>query len=480
MPEHDLSLWEIPITGKKPSSLQIEEFMIEVIKSRAVLPGEIIPSHRAIAQLNKVNCNTALRVYTKLIAIGWLAHKRGSKATVAKHLPTDQISDKAGPNLTQLPIPLLKYIPFNNCATETTTQFVEIGLPLIEKTVLPKKLARKFSSDLNTGVVLGIWGPDKLTKYVFAYILIRGFKIVPENLRLVRGRAECLNAIFSSISSESGVIINTAPLDTIVCHSLRHCNNEILNIETTYINILKRIELILSKTVIRAIYVRPNSSYPFCEKMDEATRLRLIAMAMENGFYIIEEDDDHEFWWGKSPLKPMAQNEHNGHVIHCCAISRTTAYMQHLRAVIAPIPFISHLSLLTEIDKGYRDPYEEKNIRNLLNTNEIIPLSRQIRLIKLKHLRALDEILRHQLGKRITYELPEYGTALWISFPENEDLVQIIEILKNEGHILKSTNYRRRSTDPINMMRLDFSQLSEVECRKVAIKLRLMLSKQKR
>jgi GntR family transcriptional regulator/MocR family aminotransferase len=477
MPQHDLSLWTIPSTAKRPTSLQIEEFMISLIKSRAVKPYESIPSHRILAKLNRVNRNTTLRAYTKLISTGWLAHQHGGRARVADHFPgelntafnTSLIVEKA-------PIPLSSVSLQLKISASSYIDFIEIGRPLLERAAVTKKSPRNTSVLTSDNHSSDGERAGKLSNQIWSQLLIRGFQVRKENLTFVRGRAECLSGIFKAISSGSGVIVNTAPADLILYHAISQCANEAVNIQTSFTDIVKRLEIILSKTKIRAVYIRPSSSYPFCESMDEATRQKLVEMATTNGFYIVEEDDDHELWWGKSPSSPLVQSEHKGHVIYCCALSRISPYMQHLRIIIATSQFISHMES-AKLVQGYHDPSEEKNIFRLLAVNELIPQSRQIRLVKQKHLRMLDEILRLQLGKQVTYELPEAGTALWINFPKKLDLVAAIESINNEGHPLKYTVYNRHPAHSVHSMRLDFSTFSEAECRKMAIKFRSILTR---
>ncbi|RYG54915.1 MAG: hypothetical protein EOO01_00015 [Chitinophagaceae bacterium] len=472
MRQHDLSLWTIPSSGKKPTSLQIEEFMITVIKSRAVKPRECIPSHRTLAKINNVNRNTSLRAYTKLIAAGWLAHNHGGRATVADPLPAQAgaITKKAIPD--KMPIPIVDSCTNNE---SRSMEFVEIGLSLLE-TLAPRKQRMKNDGLNNEKPKLLNSRPKPLKEYVFSQLLTRGFRIQMQNTCLIRGRAESLSGIFKALSAEGCTFINTAPADNSVTNLLDQCRISTLPLEINPENFLRQLQAILQKTAIRAIYIRPCSSYPTCQELDEASAIRLIELAKEYGFYIIEEDDDHELWWGRSPVKPLSQYDHNGHVIYCAALSRTSPYMQHLKTVIAPAQFISKLEEMAEIHAGFRDPEVEKSIIEMITVNNLIAVSRSVRLLKQKHLQILDEILRLQLGKYITYELPQSGTALWISFAKNIDLVPIIETMKTEGFPLRSSHYRNKLTNAISHMRLDFSRFSESQCRKAAIRLRALLS----
>lgn len=242
---------------------------------------------------------------------------------------------------------------------------------------------------------------------------------------------------------------------------------------------LMKIEQLLEKTNIGIMYIRPKASYPTCKSLDEATCLKLIELAKKYQFYIVEEDDDHEFWWGKHPSKPLVCYDHDGFVIHCSSLSRTSPYMQHLRTVIAPGQLIGTLNTLPDLRYGYQDYIEEKNINQLLNDNGLISVSRQARLSKQKDFKKLHQILQLQLGAYITYEMPENGTAIWISFPKHLDLKRIFEQLKDEGFRLKSIINQKRQNATIQNMRLDISNFDEEECRRTAIRLRSLIKSHK-
>ena len=56
-----------------------------------LLPGQRLPSVRALAGELAVNQNTILRVYERLTAEGLLERRHGDGTFVADHVPTDQM-----------------------------------------------------------------------------------------------------------------------------------------------------------------------------------------------------------------------------------------------------------------------------------------------------------------------------------------------------------------------------------------------------
>lgn len=483
MRQYDLSLWIVPITGKKPNSLQIEEFIIDSIKNLVVQSHESIPSHRTLARLNKVNRNTALRAYTKLIATGWLTHSRGGKAFVADPLPNDTYKIKR----LSMPELLPDNIVFDHRGLDSKTErrpgFISVGQPLIDKVYQPTKILAKYvreGSRSNLVVRSGV-APEtnrqSLGSAILQHLNLRKFNIRIDHLMVIRDRAECLRCLFKAICSTKDVMVNTAPSDMLIDVVMQECGAKMISLDLAAADFLLQLEALMEKISIRAIYMRPNCSYPECKSLDEASCLKLIELAKKYHCYIIEEDDDHEFWWGQFPFKPLAQYDHGGFVIHCAALSRVTPYMQNLRMVVAPVQLIDALKNIPNSSYGYRDYAQERAITRLLLNSELLSFSRQARLAKQRDLKNLHHILQLQLGEYVCYDPPQCGTGLWICFPTKVNLVTFFEILKNEGYNFRYSQNRKESVQTIRHIRLDFGKFNEHECKKVAIRLRSLLKK---
>lgn len=297
------------------------------------------------------------------------------------------------------------------------------------------------------------------------------------HLALVRGRGECLRCAFGAVCGKGTLIVNTAPADRTVCLTLEQCSLRSVNLKMSTDRFLAQLEQLLEKTKVSAVYIRPKGSYPCCHSLDEASATKLIELAKAHRFYIIEEDEEHEFWRGRAPLRPLVQLRHEGHVLYCCALSRTSPYMQHLRVVIAPAQLIAVLKSLPQIQQGYRDPFQEKKILQLLRTNGLATVSRQLRLAKKKDLTALKEILQLQLGKYISYEMPESGTAIWIQFPKKINLSGMLQTLLAEGHRFQYTFDGKKPAANIQQLRIDFSNFDRKEAKRTAARLRELIAK---
>lgn len=86
----------VETTSGVPITKQIAEQIRMRCASRALVPGDRLPSVRQLAQELAVNQNTILRVYERLTAEGLLERRHGDGTYVADRLPSGQLKAQRG------------------------------------------------------------------------------------------------------------------------------------------------------------------------------------------------------------------------------------------------------------------------------------------------------------------------------------------------------------------------------------------------
>lgn len=184
----------------------------------------------------------------------------------------------------------------------------------------------------------------------------------------------------------------------------------------------------------------------------------MIELAKKYNFVIMEEEDDHEFWWGKYPFRPIAQYAYDGRVIYCAAMSRASRYLQHLRTVIAASSFIRGITSISNAGFSYRDIEKERVITALLESVNLPMLVRKLRISKRRDLMSLTDILQLQLGKYASFEMPLCGTAIWLSFTTKMDLLKVLDAVNTDDQQIRYIAYCNGSNQQIRHLQLNFSR----------------------
>jgi len=480
MDEIDLTQWIIKDFRKNNYSVQIEEFILNKIKSHAVHPGEQIPSIRVLAKLNGVNKNTVHGVYTKLISKGWLSNSPGRSTTISLNSPkifnaiqrietnslhTLQIQPDLGRIKQLWPAPI--------------QDFVSIG-PLILNEVcsadsLLSKYAKRYREkrlEVTQAQNITEDNSNVLQNSVLEHIKItRGLNIENKNLHIIKGRIECIKSIFHLLFTSEDLVINTSPGDYVINWVIKEGRIKTIKIDPTESSFVKNLTTILQKNNVKAVYIRPGCTYPKGISLDIETCQQLIALAKKYHFIIIEEDDDHEFWYGQNPFKPLIDYDNEGHIIHLAALSRLTPNMQNQRTVIAPDLVIQSLKSLPALIYEGRDITEEMAISEAIKSGELAALIRKARKFKRRDLINMEGIFHDHLSEFMKFRTPETGLSIWLEFTNKVNLKTILTMLKRSGIQVPYFPEQQRHAQEIFNMRLSFSLYHEQECLEAATKL---------
>ncbi|MES5537198.1 PLP-dependent aminotransferase family protein, partial [Acinetobacter baumannii] len=99
--------------------------------------------------------------------------------------------------------------------------------------------------------------------------------------------------------------------------------------------VIEDLERILKEHSVAAIYTTPHHQYPTTVTMTMSRRLQLLELSKKWGFYIIEDDYDHEFHYDSRPMPPLASLPHSELVIHVGSLSKVFAPGIRLGYIVA-------------------------------------------------------------------------------------------------------------------------------------------------
>src|SRR6202034_2688453 len=135
----------------------------------------------------------------------------------------------------------------------------------------------------------------------------RGLTTTPDNICLTRG---------SQMAIYLASRILAGPGDTVVMEELsyppareafRMAGAEVVPVPLDDKGMqVDELEKICRKKRVRAVYVTPHHQFPTTVCMRPERRLRLLSLAPQFGFAIVEDDYDHEFHFTHQPMHPLA------------------------------------------------------------------------------------------------------------------------------------------------------------------------------
>lgn len=478
--------------GKKSVSQQIVHAVIEDVRRGRLAPGFPLPGSRELGETLGINRKTVMDAYAELEAQGWVSTELRRGTFVAENLPQlEKVSVDKRPRARAIPLepsfklsrpevtlaadlPPSKWLSFNDGAPEIRHVPIEA-------------VARAYRNGLRSTLQLrrlGYGDPrgsEGLRSALAAMLTAdRGLAAGADNICLTRG-------------SQMGIFLAAqtlvSPGDTVVVETLsyppareafRRVGAEIATVHVDDDGIdVEDLERVCRRKRVRAVYVTPHHHFPTTVCMTPERRMRLILLAAQFGFAIIEDDYEHEFHFSHQPMLPLASFDTAGHVIYIGSLSKLLSPSLRLGYVCAPKSLIDRMAGEVMMIDRQGDPAMEAAITELIEAGEIHRHTRKMLRHYIERREKFADGLKAVLRGRAKFNVPDGGLAFWVRF-DGIDLKRLAARCREKQLHIQMPDAFSSSGQPVNALRLGFASLDIKELAAATARLGAALSETKR
>jgi GntR family transcriptional regulator/MocR family aminotransferase len=471
-----LRSWDLNLHITKSSGvvvyLQIAQQIIDEIQRGRLAPSAAMPGTRELAENLHVNRKTIVLAYEELIAQGWLTteSRRGTfvSAKLPHFSPPHQINKDLKKSENEIPAPVLaKYA--STIEAENTTHLIDFndGIPdtrLIPFETISKAFRHALIEPIRTNK-LGYGDPKGMLN------LRRG---IAEMLNMERGLNVDIENICIARGSQMGIFLAARvlakPTEYVVVENLsyppareafRSCGAKILTVglDQNGINV-NELEALCKKYPVSAIYVTPHHQFPTTVMMTAERRLKLLMLAEQYDFVIVEDDYDHEFHFHHHPVFPLASTNHAGRVIYVGSLSKVLAPGLRVGYLVASKEIIDKCASEVMLIDRQGNSVTELAVAALLESGEIKRHIRRTLKVYNERRNVLINLLQNELGEYVNFDSPNGGLAIWLRL---NDGIEINNLVKNalleKVKVLPGSLFSESDTN-INGIRLGFGSLN--------------------
>jgi GntR family transcriptional regulator/MocR family aminotransferase len=237
------------------------------------------------------------------------------------------------------------------------------------------------------------------------------------------------------------------------------------------------LEKICRRKRVRAVYVTPHHQFPTTVLMRPERRLRLLALAEQFGFAIVEDDYDHEFHFAHQPMLPLASADLSGKVVYIGSLSKILSPSLRLGYLAGPKRFIDRAGAEIMMIDRQGDPATETAVAELIAIGEIHRHTRKVLKIYGERRALLAQLLRDELSDQIEFDLPQGGLAVWVRFRAGVDLLRLAELARGVRLQLLPGAAFSLTAKTVQGARLGFASLDPDELRRAVQRLGAALAK---
>lgn len=466
-----LRSWKLNLVLKSTSNqsvyLQIAQQIVDEIQRGRLAPSTAMPGTRDLAEKLKVNRKTVVLAYEELIAQGWLTTENRRGTFVSANLPNFNPQPKpnktttiaqppnATPTTTSYRAPSANTIEFNDGIPDTRL----IPFDILSRAFRHVLLAPAKNSRLGYGDPKGVH--DLRLAIASMLNMERGLNVDIDHICIARG-------------SQMGIFLAarvlTKPNDYVVVENLsyppareafRSCGAKILTVGLDDHGIdITALEKLCQKHAIRAIYVTPHHQFPTTVMMTAERRLKLLILAEQYDFTIVEDDYDHEFHFSHHPVFPLASTDHHGRVVYVGSLSKVLAPGLRVGYLVASKEFIQQCANEVMIIDRQGNSITEQAVAELMASGEIKRHIRRTFKIYNERRNILMALIRNELNEYVKFDEPNGGLAIWLRL---NDGINIENLVKNALHeqvrVLPASLFSESALN-VNAIRLGFGSLN--------------------
>jgi GntR family transcriptional regulator / MocR family aminotransferase len=454
-----------------PLYVRIGRALTADIRRGRLRPGDAIPGSRELAASLGVHRNTVLAAIRELVSEGVLVTSPARGTFVAAE--TVDRSPRAPrlrvPNRPAGSFPLRADLPSFPPDPPASSLILAGGIP--DVSLVPRHdLARAYRNVLlRHGLTTLSYGPaqgDPRLRAAIATWLAetRSLPCSPDEILLTRGSQMALFLAARALVGPGDHVAVEAFGYRPAWDALRLVGAQLVPVPVDAggldLDTLQR----LAETLpggLRAVYVTPHHQYPTTVPLAPSRRTRLLALAREHRFAILEDDYDHEFHYDGRPLAPLASIDDKGHVLYFGTLSKVVAPGLRAGFLVGAADLIKRLVDLRRLIDRQGDATQERALAELLDEGTVARHVRRARRVyQRRRDRFVFELLQRFPGT-LHFQVPRGGTAIFARVDPRVDVATWVGRAAAAGLTLfEGARFSFDGHEP-NALRLGFAQLDE-------------------
>jgi GntR family transcriptional regulator/MocR family aminotransferase len=459
-----------------PVYQQVAKAMSNHIRSGVLRPGTPLPGTRELAGILHLHRKTVIAAYDELSAQGWIEAFPRKGFNVTSNLPEvkPQRWEKSYAFKKKMAAPFyrMNHSGFELPAVSSPPPrlIIDDGHP--DARLAPMdELMREYRSRMKSNATRKQLsaslapGAPRLREAMADYLAeTRGMQVLAPNILITHGAQMSiyftatllLNAGDHVIAGEPGYYVANQVFDSLGASLLR------VPVDEQGMDV-GAVEKLCRKHVIKMLYLVPHHHHPTTVTLSPERRMRLLEMAEEFNFAIVEDDYDYDFHYSSSPYLPLAAAGHNNRVVYIGSFSKSLSSSIRIGFMVGPEEFIAEAIYLRRLVELRGDNNMEDALATLILNGDIGRHLKKVNKIYALRRDHLCRLLETLLQGKVFFERPSGGMAVWARFDPAYPLAKVAAKVLHRGLYMSNGKIYNTHTKDYNALRIGFALLTEEE-----------------
>jgi GntR family transcriptional regulator/MocR family aminotransferase len=226
---------------------------------------------------------------------------------------------------------------------------------------------------------------------------------------------------------------------------------------------LDELEAACRRRRVRAVYLTPHHQFPTTVLLPPERRMRLLLLAEQFDFAIIEDDYDHEFHFTHQPVLPLASADRWGRVIYIGSLSKLLTPSIRIGYVAAARAVVERIALEAALIDRQGDPATETAIAEMIEAGEVRRHTRRVLKVYAERRQVFARLLTQSLGGLAEFSLPDGGLAVWLGLADRVNAARLPAAAADLRLRLYSGAAFSADGEAVQGVRLGFARLNTAE-----------------
>jgi len=335
----------------------------------------------------------------------------------------------------------------------------------IVREILNDVLKRDGGQALQYGVAEG-YAP--LREAVAARMKKKGLDCTKEEILIVSGSQQAIDLMGKIFIDPRDIVVVTAPtyLAAITGFGALQASFESIPIDQNNMR-MDIFEERIKKLAKRSnppeiVYALPNFQNPAGVTMPEKNRKKLVDLASEYDFIVLEDDPYGELRYFGEHLRPIKSYDDEDRVVYMSTFSKILSPGLRVGWVVAPEDILKKLVISKQSTDVCTNVIGQRVAHEYIIRGHIDPQIERIKKIYSRKMSLMLNGMDEFMPEGIKWMKPEGGMFLWVNLPEGTDSSDLLKkALKKRVAFVTGRAFFADPRDGLSTMRLNFTHPSD-------------------
>lgn len=407
-----------------PLYLQVAGAVVAAIREGRVGRGVALPGVRELAERLGVHRNTTLAALRELEAQGWLEARPRAGFFVVEKLPESALPEPARHGRPMAEAQLGFDLPNRlQPVTDAKNLVMDLSDGVADARLAPTDaLARAYQRALRLKgpQLLGAGefkGAMRLREGLAGHLAQqRSLNVDPEQILVVRSTSMAVSLVAQTLLGPGGgdvAVENPGPpLVRETLHQVSQAVVHPLPVDAEGLRV-DALEQLLAEHHLQLLVLSPQCQFPTGVTLSPARRARILELARQHRFAILELDTEFDYLTGAAPA-PLASQDTTGQVLYVGSLSRVFAPGLRLGYLVVPALLADGFAKARQRMDWQGDTVLEWAISELILDGELDRHLRRVRKAAQERREALEDALVHGLKERVRFTPNRGAMGLWL------------------------------------------------------------------